>query len=163
MDVLIVLGGENGASGQLSQMVLDRVKMALTTWKSNQKIICTGGFGAHFNTTNTPHWYYLKKELIAQGIPSTAFTDATIESKNTLDDGRLCANYLQNHSIRSIQLITSDFHMERAHCIFKQHFEPSLLTPTPAASSLPPSELQKRKKHEEQALENLKRKPITPP
>ncbi|MBB1303829.1 hypothetical protein H5183_21260 [Pseudoalteromonas sp. SR44-8] len=51
---LIVLGGPNNNDGSLSVIAKSRCQRAYQIYQANHsvKVLCTGGFGAHFNTTN---------------------------------------------------------------------------------------------------------------
>ncbi|WP_349286233.1 hypothetical protein [Pseudoalteromonas sp. BZB3] len=58
---IILLGGPNNAQGELSEIVKSRCQ---TTFQYHLnypelKILCTGGFGAHFNVTEHAHADYI--------------------------------------------------------------------------------------------------------
>lgn len=61
--VIIVLGAPNSSDGRLSVIAKSRYDQAYQTYLHNPKakILCTGGFGAHFNTTDCAHERYTKQ------------------------------------------------------------------------------------------------------
>ena len=64
MKVLIVLGSPNSETGDLGQVALDRLEYCFDIFESKDNcIICTGGFGEHFNTAPLPHADYAIKYL----------------------------------------------------------------------------------------------------
>ncbi|ULT24474.1 YdcF family protein [Sphingobacterium sp. E70] len=73
-NIIIVLGAPNDARGNLSQIAQDRLNCAYNLYQANGsfRIVCTGGFGAHFNPTEKPHYFYAQKFLIEKGIPDHA-------------------------------------------------------------------------------------------
>ena len=63
--VIIVLGAPNDSEGNLSAIAIERCQQALIEYAQNPgaKILPTGGWGEHFNTTDKPHSHYLRQYL----------------------------------------------------------------------------------------------------
>lgn len=56
--IILLLGAPNDDFGNLSKIALDRADCAFGIYSNNESIqlLCTGGCGKHFNTTNKPHF-----------------------------------------------------------------------------------------------------------
>ena len=55
-EVLVVLGGFNSPTGELSATSLDRLDYCKGIFIKGQLVLLTGGWGDHFNTSdNVPH------------------------------------------------------------------------------------------------------------
>ncbi|MGI2259279.1 YdcF family protein [Shewanella sp. GXUN23E] len=152
--LIIQLGAPNHSDGSLSAIALGRCQ---TTAKLSQQypdaaILCTGGFGEHFNQTVMPHWHWVHLELKRQGIAAYRLP-AGIDSRFTFEDASLTLTWLlQQQSVQAdnteLIIVTSDFHMPRAELIFnallpnwQKHY---LSAPTP----LPEAEQQRLRQHE---------------
>ena len=120
MEVIVVLGSPNFPDGALGPIALDRLLGCLSIFDPTQhKILCTGGFGAHFNTSPIAHANYLKNYLIEQGVPSTAFLPLALSS-NTVEDAVMSLSILKNHEYKDLLIITSEYHLARVKFIFTQ-------------------------------------------
>lgn len=121
MKVIIVLGAQNDASGRLSATALARARTALAEYhrRSGSKLLPTGGYGIHFNTTGRPHAYYVAQFLISRGVPRTDILEFA-ESSNTLEDAILSKRILERYALESVTVVTSDFHMPRAWLLFQK-------------------------------------------
>ena len=88
--IITVLGSPNDNSGKLYSIAIERCNEAIKMYKSNPgwKIVLTGGFGQHFNTTDKPHAFYLNEYLVEHGIPESDILEF-VESSNTLEDASL--------------------------------------------------------------------------
>jgi len=84
-EILIVLGSPNSSQGKLSSISIDRLDYCMQYFNKETLILCTGGFGAHFNTTSTPHATYAKTYLVSNGIAENNFLNAALSS-NTVED-----------------------------------------------------------------------------
>ena len=122
---IIVLGGPNNNDGSLSLIAKSRCEQAYQTYlKMPAKILCTGGFGAHFNTTNHAHGEYTKRYLIELGIPESAFLPVAL-SRFTFEDALLTKPLLAAENITAATLVSSEFHIARVHYVFS-HVQPNL-------------------------------------
>ena len=76
--VILVLGSPNDAQGHLSSIALERCSQALAEFRKNPgyAVLPTGGWGEHFNTTDKPHGFYVRRELQTRGFPNQPFCPA---------------------------------------------------------------------------------------
>ena len=155
--VIVVLGGSNDKSGQLSQMSLDRCHKALSLHLAHPslRILTTGGWGQHFNESPIAHGELMKQHLIAQGLDATLFLPVA-HSSYTEADAVEAAKVLAEFKPRTLFLVTSDFHMERALHYFSQVFPKLTIQAFPAESSLPPAELRQRTEHERMRMRTIR-------
>ncbi len=118
---IVVLGSPNDKHGNLLPIATSRAQAAFAQYNkmSECKILCTGGFGEHFNITIIPHGQYIQEYLIDKGIPSSSFIEIATSSF-TLEDATLSKPILEKYYITRCILVTSDFHMERAKLVFNQ-------------------------------------------
>ena len=120
MEVIVVLGSPNFADGTLGPIALDRLQGCLDIFDPSQhKILCTGGFGAHFNTSPVAHANYLKDFLIQKGVPSTAFLPLALSS-NTVDDAVMSKSIMKETEFKDLIIITSEYHLARVEFIFTE-------------------------------------------
>ena len=155
-NIIIILGAPNDDDGNLSIIAQDRLNCAYRVFLSNTgfKIICTGGFGAHFNKTEKPHSYYAKQFLIARGVPEETFLDSPLTS-NTIEDFTTTKDLIYREKPDIVVIITSDFHMARAKILYKNIVNYDRVLFISAASSLSEEELKPLLEHEEKAIESL--------
>lgn len=120
MEVIVVLGSPNFPDGTLGPIALDRLQGCLSVFDSKKyKILCTGGFGSHFNTSPIAHANYLKNFLIEKGVPSTAFLPLALSS-NTVEDATMSKSILTNVAYKDLLIITSEYHVARVKFIFSE-------------------------------------------
>ena len=160
---IVVLGSPNDAEGRLSTIAVERCRQALSEYRQRPgaKVIPTGGWGEHFNTTAQPHGYYTRKYLESNGVPAGDILEC-VESANTVEDARLCRPIVERHGITGLIVVTSDFHLPRARFLFTREFPKAGLTFCGAATDLPADELARLKRHEEGALARLRQEPAAP-
>ena len=118
---IIILGSPNDRHGNLLPIAVSRADAALAEFKkiNQSKLLCTGGYGEHFNRTTRPHGKYLQEYLMSKGVSSSSFLEIAL-SAFTIEDATLSKPILEQHSITHCTLVTSDFHMARAKLIFQQ-------------------------------------------
>lgn len=162
--VIVVLGSPNDAEGQLSSIALERCAQALSEFEKRPgyAILPTGGWGEHFNTTDKPHGFYVRRELLTRGIPESAFLPCA-ESSNTIEDASLSRPILDAYPNADLIVITSDFHAARAQFLFEREFPERRIASSTSATNLPPDELAQRQDHERKALKRLRNQSITKP
>lgn len=121
--LILLLGSPNSENGELYSIAKDRCELAFHEYKNNRdyKILLTGGYGSHFNTTTNPHACYLKEHLKSKGIPEENFTEFA-ESKNTLEDAALSKPIVLKYDVKQIIIITSDYHYARAKFVFENEY-----------------------------------------
>ena len=160
--LIVVLGSPNAEDGRLYSVAKERCQLALDEYASHPgwRILLTGGYGAHFNTTHHPHAAYLKRYLAARGIPQHDIVEFA-ESSNTIEDASLSKPIVSKYAVRRILVITSDYHQDRARYVFGKEFadtdveiEFSIAQTDEAVCEL---DLEALKRHERAALERLKR------
>lgn len=152
---IVLLGAPNDENGNLSQIALERCEKALEESQTNPNslILPTGGFGAHFNTTDKPHAFYTRKWLVAQGVSETRFLRFA-ESGNTVADGRKAKPILLDADITDIIIVTSDFHARRALLCFKHALQGTNIniSLSTAVTHLSKEELEKLAAHESKSI-----------
>lgn len=115
-NIIIVLGSPNSDQGKLGNIALDRLNFCLKIFNpKTDLILCTGGYGKHFNTTNKPHASYAVKYLMHCGVSEANFMEIALSS-NTVEDAVMVKKMIPNNSY--IKVITSDYHLERVEIIF---------------------------------------------
>lgn len=119
MKVLIVLGSPNSSSGILSDISLSRLDYCLTQYKPGVKILCTGGWGPHFNDSANSHASYAKKYLINKGVQTGDLLESAL-SQNTVEDAVKVKPIISGFMNAKLTVITSDYHLERVSLIFKE-------------------------------------------
>ena len=120
MEVIVVLGSPNFPDGTLGPIALDRLLGCLGIFDpTKHKILCTGGFGAHFNTSPVAHANYLKDFLIQKGVPSTAFLPLALSS-NTVEDAVMSKSILKEVEYKNLTILTSEYHLARVKFIFTE-------------------------------------------
>jgi len=156
--ILLVLGAPNSPEGLLSTIAISRLDTCLSLYRQEASyIMLTGGYGAHFNTTDKPHAWYGRQYLIGKGVPSYKILDS-VESRNTVEDATLSKPLITILQPSHVTIITSDFHLQRAAFIFcdvYQHIVPLRFMAAPSYD-LSLEELQALMRHERKALEQLK-------
>lgn len=159
--MIVVLGSPNSETGELSSIAKERCELALAEYakRPDWKFLLTGGYGAHFNTTDQPHAAYLKLYFVSRGVPAQAILEL-VESANTLEDASFSKTIVLKYGVPEIVIITSDYHTDRAHYIFEREFAGTGIRINFLASQTDEAacefDLDVQKKHEQQALAKLK-------
>ena len=154
-EVLVVLGSPNSPEGELSEIAKSRLDAAVGLYKAGKRILCTGGWGKHFNTSPKAHAVYAKEFLITRGIPESAFLELA-ESANTVEDAVKSKKILSQVKYSGITVITSDFHQERVQLIFSEVLKRVAFQCIGVKSDFLDSEQRlKLKAHEQEAIRNI--------
>lgn len=117
--VLIVLGSPNSPSGVLSEISENRLNYCFQIFEKGNLVLCTGGWGNHFNTSKKSHASYAKKYLIEKGLLDVCFLDLALSS-NTVEDAVKIKPIISKLDNISLTIITSDYHLDRVKIIFKE-------------------------------------------
>ena len=119
-DLIIILGSPNTDDGRLYDVAIGRCELALEVYRENpdQRVILTGGFGAHFNTSPFPHAEVLERYLVGRGLPQQAIV-GHVQSANSIEDALLSKDLITSLNPGTITIVTSDYHQERAEFIFR--------------------------------------------
>jgi uncharacterized SAM-binding protein YcdF (DUF218 family) len=109
--IIVVLGSPNSEAGELSSIAKERCELALaeSAKRPDWKFLLTGGYGAHFNTTDQPHAAYVKRHLVSRGVPAQEIFES-VESTNTLQDASLSKPIIMIYGVPEILVVTSDYH-----------------------------------------------------
>jgi len=116
-EVLIVLGSPNTPDGELSDISKSRLDYCFSYYKKGKFVLCTGGWGAHFNTSPHSHATYSKSYLLEKGVYEKDFLDFALSS-NTVDDAVKIKPILAKLTNVTLIIITSDYHVDRVRLIF---------------------------------------------
>jgi uncharacterized SAM-binding protein YcdF (DUF218 family) len=158
--IIVLLGSPNSDQGELYSVAQDRCKRAIREYHCHPgwKILPTGGFGAHFNTTDKPHAHYLQEYLIAHGIPEQDILEFA-QSRNTVEDATLSYPIVGKHDVNRAIVVTSDYHGDRARYVFRRVYRDVVLTFAlcPTDEETCELDLAALKAHEKEALDRLKR------
>ena len=119
------------------------------------RILPTGGWGKHFNTTDNAHGHYVQQELLRRGVCDSAFLPCA-RSSNTIEDATLSRPVLDEYPDAELIVVTSDFHEGRARFVFEREFPERTIRFSTSETHLPTDDLARRRAHEERALERLK-------
>lgn len=123
--VLILLGNENDENENLNEIAEERVAVAVELLSGDYAdwdVLPTGGFGHHFNVSNTPHGQLITRALETKGIASERIWPHT-DTSGTISDAYAARRRIDQHgSIHRVCVVTSEFHMARAKYIFSRVF-----------------------------------------
>lgn len=157
--VLVLLGGSNDITGRLHPATLARVRgAAWLAWHHPElRILPTGHFGAHFNTSRWPHGELLTRELVRRGVARDRILPWTRTSRTVLD-AIASSQHLPPGSCRQVWTVTSTFHLDRTRHLFQRAFAPGQVVRSLAVpDAANPAELQRRRAHERQSLSSFRR------
>jgi uncharacterized SAM-binding protein YcdF (DUF218 family) len=155
MKILIVLGSPNSDDGKLGTIALDRLDHCFKIYNStDNQIICTGGFGEHFNTSPKAHAVYAKNYLMAKGIQEASFLDHALSS-NTVEDAVKVKEILVKHNFDSLVIISSDFHLDRVRLVFDEILEEFSKEFIGVRHNFPAIFVDKLVEHEKKAIDKI--------
>jgi len=118
-EILVVLGSPNSPSGELSAISKSRLDYCANLYSTGKLILCTGGWGEHFNTSREAHAFYAKRYLIEKGVPERDFLDFAL-SENTVDDAVKIKKIITKSENARLSIISSEYHLERVQLIFRE-------------------------------------------
>lgn len=150
--VTVLLGYKNSPQGELHPIMQQRARKAQETAQEFQTpIVCTGGWGPAFNQHAFPHALHVQNWLQSNGVTPEQFLPYAA-SRNTYEDGKLCGNIIRLFKVKTVYLVTSDFHIQRGF-LWLRHFSPQVsLIPAPSETAVPDKEMQQLLAHEQQAI-----------
>ena len=120
--LVVILGYANDDSGNLLEISKDRLDLGKEYQScTNYKILLTGGFGEHFNRTDKPYALYAKNYLLKKGIEEKEILEF-VESNNTLEDALFSKPIAEKYGVKTLIIVTSNFHMKRVSYIFERVF-----------------------------------------
>lgn len=150
-EVLIILGGPNSSSGKLSDISISRLNDCINRYQKGNLILCTGGWGQHFNTATHSHATFAKQYLIKKGLSEECFLDFAL-SGNTVDDAVKIKPIISKLGETSLTIITSDYHLKRVQLIFNEILEHYVMDFIGVNSNLEKEEYNTLRGHEEKAV-----------
>lgn len=155
--LIIVMADSNTFDGNLSPIAIDRALGTLKFLKNNPdfQVLCTGGFGSHFNTSEYPHAQYLQNFLLEEGINHNRFVEFAL-GENTLEDIQLCDKIISRYEPDIIAVITSDFQLERIRFIFQKYSNYQYFVFLEVRTNLYEEEMERLVRLEQQALNRLR-------
>ncbi|MCF7568715.1 YdcF family protein [Sabulilitoribacter arenilitoris] len=153
-NTLIVLGSPNSPEGVLSDISRSRLNYCASLYTKGSFVLCTGGWGDHFNTSSKPHAEYSKAYLIKNGIPKDAFLDFALSS-NTVDDAVKIKPVVEKLDNVHLTIITSEYHLERVKLIFNEILNPFELEFVGVKSNLSKDVYNKLVAHEKKAVKSI--------
>ena len=156
-EVLAVLGSPNSSTGELSDISKSRLDCCWDLFRKGQRVICTGAWGAHFNTSDQAHAFYAKEYLLEKGLSEEDFLEFAL-SENTVDDARKIKAVLSGLNYRKLTVISSDYHLERVKLIFTKILEEYQLEFIGAKSKLDEETYRSLLLHEKNAIQSIKEK-----
>jgi hypothetical protein len=152
---IFILGAPNASDGNLSSVSLSRIDAAIAKQRQepDSVIVATGGFGAHFNSTETPHREYVHRRLEAEGAVIDRAEAGDLLSSNTVEDIGLIVAFTESRSVDEYCIVTSQFHAARCHfiidCLAAKHTVEVLAADDPLTLPL------EAREHEDRSLRQL--------
>ena len=155
------MGSPNDDLGNLSDISIGRLTKCIEEYRKHPdyKILCTGGFGEHFNRTNRPHAEYAVEYLLTQGIPKKDILEIA-KSHDTVEDALLSKPIVDKYKVKKLIVVSSDFHINRVKYIFERVFEGYDLTFSAAKTNFSAERYKVLNAHEEKEIAKLKQSGI---
>ncbi len=152
--ILIVLGSPNSPTGKLSDISTSRLDYCANIYQKGNLILCTGGWGDHFNTSTNSHASYAKQYLIEKGLSENAFLDSAL-SGHTVDDAVKVKPILAKLENIKLIIITSDYHLNRVKLIFNEILKDFKMDFVGVESNLGQEEYETAVNHENKAIASI--------
>lgn len=154
-EILIVLGSPNSPAGKLSEISTSRLDYCAKIHQKGNLILCTGGWGNHFNTSTHSHASFAKQYLIKKGLLEDDFLDSAL-SGHTVDDAVKIKPILSELKNIELTIITSDYHLNRVKLIFNEILEGYIMNFVGVESSLDQEEYNALVLHENKAIDSIR-------
>lgn len=160
--LILLLGHENSENGELSAIAISRCATAyrLTQEHPTAAVLCTGSYGAHFNTTDRPHHLYLANHLASIGVEQERILHGT-NSSNTLEDSLCARKEIVDGEYSPVYVVTSDYHHARVDFILSQVFRKIDFTICDATT--PTQEIALEEHKESRSFAWLRKNWVSPP
>ena len=110
-DAIVVLGAQVKEDGTLSLQLQWRLDAAYDAWEKNNVVIVT--CGAKGSNEPAPEAMVMREYLMQKGVPEEMILTET-ESFNTRQNIRHAAQLLAGYDVRTVLIVTSDYHLPRA-------------------------------------------------
>jgi uncharacterized SAM-binding protein YcdF (DUF218 family) len=134
MNIIIVLGRKLNSEGYPSDILLKRMEDAVSWYKiisgsdsdKETVLLLSGGAGPdgysrYYSFSKTKEASVMKRIAVKLGVPSKNILLEN-SSKDTIENAKFTKNILDSlfeDDYNELYLVTSDFHMKRALCIFR--------------------------------------------
>ena len=155
-EILVVLGAPNSSNGELSSISKSRLDHCASLYSKGKPVLCTGGWGRHFNTSSEAHAIYAQRFLIEKGIYMDDFLDIAL-SENTVDDAVKVKQIISSLEKPRLTIITSDYHLERAQLIFNEILKSFDVNCIGVKCNLDNDQIQELIKHEKKAIKSIQK------
>jgi len=153
-EILIVLGSPNSPEGKLSAISKSRLDYCARRYTKGKQVLCTGGWGAHFNKALEAHAFYAKEYLIGVGIFENDFLDFALSS-NTVEDAVKIKEIIVELECSNLVIITSDYHLERVELIFREVLKSYKVEFVGVESNMTKQDLEVLVQHEKKAVQSI--------
>lgn len=153
-EIVVILGSPNSPSGELSEISKSRLNYCIGYFKADDLVICTGGWGDHFNISKDAHASFAKSYLIENGLLESCFLDAALSS-NTVDDAVKIKPIISELKNIRITIITSDYHLDRVKIIFNEILDEYSMDFIGVESNLGEDEYNELVLHEKNAISEI--------
>lgn len=155
--ILIICAASNTPDGELSHQALDRLLAACQFLKNNPsfQILCSGGFGEHFNRSDYPHAQLMQNFLLEQGVSYESFIEF-VQGESLLEDIQLTKRLLSKYLPDVVVVISSDYQIERVRLSFELYCQYPGIIFIEAKSSIFEEELERLKRQEAQGINRLR-------
>ena len=137
-------------------MSKSRLNFCKTRYAPGKLVLCTGGWGEHFNTTPQSHASYAKDYLLKMGFLEDNFLPDAL-SQNTVDDAVKIKSIVENLKYIKLTIITSDYHLERVALIFKEILREYSMEFVGVPSNLESNAYRDLVQHETEAIISIKK------
>ena len=152
------MGSPNSAEGKLGDIAVDRLNYCYEIFDPKKNLIlCTGGFGAHFNTADQPHAHFAIEYLMNRGIDKEYFMEIALSSNSVQDAVKAKQVLLYSGSDYLVKVITSDFHLERVKIIFDQILTGFTKEYLGVIHQMPTEEKERLIQHEKRAIDEIRK------
>ena len=153
-EILIILGSPNSPSGKLRDISISRLNHCIKRYQKGNLVLCTGGWGEHFNTSKQAHAALAKQYLLKKGILEDDFLDFAL-SGNTVDDAVKIKPIISQLNQIKLTIITSDYHLKRVQLIFNTILEGYTMEFIGVKNNLNKEEQNALIQHEENAINSI--------
>jgi hypothetical protein len=153
---LIVLGAPNSPEGKLSKISISRLDTCAKLYEPGNLVLCTGGWGEHFNTSKEAHAVHATRYLVNRGLPDNCFLPHAL-SENTVDDALKIMPIINTLGDLNLTVITSDYHLERVKLIFGEILSVYRIQYVGAPFPLSEQELKPLIDHEHRAIAMIRK------
>ena len=128
--LLLQLGSSNDDKGNVDGEVRQRAVKTASLWSAltaagqHVSVLVSGGADPNrfFNRTSTSHWRYVRQALLDCGLPAEHILDPGLEALHTVDEALMAVEYVREHGVGRLWVVTSDFHAARARHLFHVAF-----------------------------------------